>query len=144
MRSREELRGELSIGDLAAEYGIAAHVLRHWEEVGVLLPARRRGGQRRYTERQRHRLEVILLAQRAGMTLKQIREVMESTRVEERRALLTSHLAELEERMARLQEARQIVEEGMVCPHERHWDQPCGAEADPSPPPAHRRAAPST
>ena len=143
MRSRAEQRGELSIGDLAAEYGLAAHVLRHWEDVGVLVPARRRGGQRRYTQEQRHRVAVVLLAQRAGMSLKQIREVMDSPRVEERRALLTSHLAELEERMARLREARQIVEEGMVCPHERHWEQPCGAEADPSPPPAHRQALPS-
>lgn len=144
MRSREELRDELSIGDLAAEYGLAPHVLRHWEDIGVLVPARRRGGQRRYTQEQRHRVAVVLLAQRAGMSLKQIREVMDSPHVEERRALLTSHLAELEERMARLREARQIVEEGMVCPHERHWDQPCGAEADPSPPPAHRRVVPST
>lgn len=142
MRSREEQRGEPSIGDLAGEYGLTTHVLRYWEDVGVLVPARRQGGQRRYTQEQRHRVAVVLLAQRAGMSLKQIREVMDSPRLEERRALLTSHLAELEERMVRLREARRIVEEGMVCPHEQPWERPCGADADPSPSPAHRRAAP--
>lgn len=118
MRSREEHR-ELSIGDLAAEYGLAPHVLRHWEEVGVLLPARRRGGWRRYTEEHRCRVAVVLRAQHAGMSLARIREVLDNPDPAERRAVLTAHLADLEQRMTRLREAREIIENEMVCPHEQ-------------------------
>lgn len=119
MRSSEKERGELSIGDLAAEYGLAPHVLRHWEEVGVLIPARRRGGRRRYTEEHRCRVEVVLRAQRAGMSLARIREVLDNPDPAERRAILTAHLADLEERMTLLCEAREIVEQEMVCRHEQ-------------------------
>ena len=119
MRSSEKERGELSIGDLAAEYGLAPHVLRHWEEVGVLIPARRQGGRRRYTEEHRCRVEVVLRAQRAGMRLARIREVLDNPDPVERRAILTAHLADLEERMTLLREAREIVEQEMVCRHEQ-------------------------
>lgn len=118
MRSSEEQRDELTIGDLASSFGLAPHVLRHWEEVGVLVPARRRGGQRRYTEEHRCRVEAVLRAQRAGMSLARIRELLDHPDLEERRAILTAHLAALEERMVHLREAREIVEHGMICPHE--------------------------
>ena len=118
MRSSKKQRNELTIGDLASSFGLAPHVLRHWEEVGVLAPARRRGGQRRYTEEHRCRVEVVLRAQRAGMSLARIREVLDRPDLEGRRAILTAHLVELEERMDRLREAREIVEHSMICPHE--------------------------
>ncbi|WP_415504468.1 helix-turn-helix domain-containing protein [Actinomyces slackii] len=36
------------IGAAAAELGVSVHVLRHWEDVGVLVPARDALGRRRY------------------------------------------------------------------------------------------------
>ena len=50
----------LSIGELAAEFGLAPHVLRHWEAEGVLEPAARVGGKRRYDESARMRIGTIL------------------------------------------------------------------------------------
>jgi hypothetical protein len=38
---------ELTIGELAARFGLATHVLRHWETKGLLSPARRVAGRRR-------------------------------------------------------------------------------------------------
>lgn len=119
IRSREKRRIELSIGDLASGYGLAPHVLRHWEEVGVLVPARREGGRRRHTEEHRCRVAVVLRAQRAGMSLARIREVLDRPDPAERRAIRTAHLAESEERMTRLREAREIIENEMVRPHEQ-------------------------
>jgi DNA-binding transcriptional MerR regulator len=38
----------MSIGALAARFGLATHVLRHWESMGLLHPVRDAGGRRRY------------------------------------------------------------------------------------------------
>ena len=43
---------EMTIGELAARFGLATHVLRHWEAMGLLTPAARVNGRRRY--RQEH------------------------------------------------------------------------------------------
>ena len=58
----------LSIGELAAEFGLAPHVLRHWESEGVLEPAAREGGKRRYDESARMRIGTILRGQDAAQT----------------------------------------------------------------------------
>jgi DNA-binding transcriptional MerR regulator len=39
------------IGELAGRFGLATHVLRHWEAAGLLIPAARVGGRRQYTSR---------------------------------------------------------------------------------------------
>ncbi|MEU7915795.1 MerR family transcriptional regulator [Microbispora bryophytorum] len=38
----------IGIGEAAARFGLATHVLRHWESVGLLTPARVAGDRRRY------------------------------------------------------------------------------------------------
>ena len=38
-----------SVGELAERVGLATHVLRHWEDVGLLSPVRDGSGYRRYT-----------------------------------------------------------------------------------------------
>ncbi|BBY05387.1 MerR family transcriptional regulator [Mycobacterium noviomagense] len=40
----------VAIGRAAAELGIEPHVLRHWEDVGVLVPQRTSTGHRRYDD----------------------------------------------------------------------------------------------
>jgi MerR family copper efflux transcriptional regulator len=49
MRVQVDLKSTVAIGDLAARFGLATHVLRHWEEMGLLRPARTSAGRRRYT-----------------------------------------------------------------------------------------------
>jgi DNA-binding transcriptional MerR regulator len=39
----------MAIGQVAGHFSLPAHVLRHWESVGLLSPARVEGGRRRYT-----------------------------------------------------------------------------------------------
>ena len=62
----------LRIGDVAARLGIATHVLRHWEDAGVLEPARLANGHRVYDEETVTRAQLIRLCQRAGMSLSEI------------------------------------------------------------------------
>src|SRR5262249_30579296 len=53
--------GELTIGELANRFGLATHVLRHWESMGLLVPGRDRGGQRRYGDGDLARVALILM-----------------------------------------------------------------------------------
>lgn len=106
--------GELSIGDLAAEFGLGPHVLRHWEAMGVLVPVRRVGGQRRYAPEQRLQVALVLSAQDAGMSLERIRE-LGGADAERRGAALAEHLAELDQRLERLRAAREMVAHAVAC-----------------------------
>ncbi|WP_017571188.1 helix-turn-helix domain-containing protein [Nocardiopsis halotolerans] len=106
---------ELSIGELAEPFGLATHVLRHWESAGVLEPARRSGGQRRYTHEHRLRVALVLRAQEAGFSLAQIREMTGAPDGAERRARLAEHLARLDERLEKLRAARELVSHAMAC-----------------------------
>ena len=112
MKSSES---ELSIGELAEPFGLATHVLRHWESVGVLEPSRRAGGQRRYTPEQRLRVALVLRAQEAGFSLEQIRELFGAEDGAARRDRLAEHLARLDERMARLRAVRDMVAHTLSC-----------------------------
>ncbi|TDQ53779.1 MerR family transcriptional regulator [Actinorugispora endophytica] len=106
---------EMSIGELAERFGLAAHVLRHWESVGVLRPDRRVNGRRRYTADHLTRVALILRGKDAGLTLEQMRDVLDAPGGPDRRELLTVHLGELDARIARLQLARRIVEHAASC-----------------------------
>lgn len=65
----------LSIGEVAARAGLRTSHIRYYERIGVLPLPDRVGGQRRYHEEILHRLAVADVAQRAGFTLDEIREL---------------------------------------------------------------------
>jgi MerR family transcriptional regulator, redox-sensitive transcriptional activator SoxR len=65
----------LTIGQVAQRAGIRVSHIRYYEEVGVLPQAERVSGQRRYRADVLHRLSIIDVAQRAGLTLAEIRHL---------------------------------------------------------------------
>ena len=65
----------LTIGQVAERAGIRVSHIRYSEEVGVLPAAERVSGQRRYSEDVLHCLSIIDVAQRAGLTLDEIRHL---------------------------------------------------------------------
>jgi MerR family redox-sensitive transcriptional activator SoxR len=65
----------LGIGDAAAWAGVATSTLRYWEDLGLLRPARR-AGRRVYDDAALDRMSLVLLAQRAGFTLAEIRQLL--------------------------------------------------------------------
>ena len=74
--SGEKDRGEYSIGDLAREFDVTPRTIRFYEDQGLLAP--RREGQRRiYTPRDRARLKLTLRGKRLGLTLSEIRELID-------------------------------------------------------------------
>lgn len=103
-----------SVGDIADRFDLATHVLRHWEDEGLLTPARDAAGRRRYGEADAYRVAVIVSSKSAGMSLDQIRSLLDSG-AEDRHAILTAHLADLEARMAEMRRSQHLTEHALEC-----------------------------
>lgn len=106
----------MSIGELADRFGLATHVLRHWEAVGLLTPARRTSGRRRYGGDALARVALIQQFKELGFGLDQIRAMLDTTDPAARKAVLARHDAELERRIASATAARDLIGHGLRCP----------------------------
>jgi DNA-binding transcriptional MerR regulator len=65
-----------TVGALAEELGVTTRTLRFYEAQGLITPARR-GGARSYDHRDRARMRLILRGRRFGMSLSEIREIVD-------------------------------------------------------------------
>lgn len=63
----------LSIGQIAERTGLAVSAIRFYEDQGLVHPDRNSGGQRRYERADIRRLSFVMIAQRLGFTLAEIR-----------------------------------------------------------------------
>lgn len=106
---------EYTIGELATRFGLATHVLRHWEDMGLLSPARRVAGRRVYGPAQVTRVAEILLGKDAGFGLEQLRKLFTAPDSHRRREVLRGQLAQVRARMARLALAQRLLEHGLRC-----------------------------
>ncbi|MFO1286370.1 MAG: MerR family DNA-binding transcriptional regulator [Rubrivivax sp.] len=65
-----------TITELAAEFDVTARAIRFYEDVGLLAPARA-GRNRVYTARDRTRLKLTLRGKRLGLTLSEIKQLVD-------------------------------------------------------------------
>ncbi|WP_166904617.1 MerR family transcriptional regulator [Mycobacterium sp. DL440] len=107
----------LTIGDVTQRSGVAQTALRYYEQVGLLPPPQRLGGQRRYQESVLMRLEVIRLCKAAGFSLAEIGLLLKDDTPGRpvARELGQTKLAEIDAQMEALTQARAIIEWGMRC-----------------------------
>jgi DNA-binding transcriptional MerR regulator len=99
-----------TIGELAREFDLTTRAIRFYEDSGLLAPARR-GRQRLYSARDRTRLRLTLRGKRLGLTLAEVRELLEMYETPRdgvrqlRRflGLLAAHRDRLEQQLADLQ-----------------------------------------
>ncbi len=105
----------MRIGELAQATGTTTKTLRFYEDSGLLPPAERTpGGYRDYNDDAIDRLDFIRRGRAAGLTLKQVREVIDirdtgtapCAHVQE---LLNVRLTELDRQIADLQALRESV-----------------------------------
>jgi DNA-binding transcriptional MerR regulator len=106
----------LDIGEVAARSGLAPSALRFYERRGLIRPADRRGGRRAYRPDVLNRLAVIDMAQEAGFTLSETAELLRTRSPNGRRARLHAKLDELEERIRRAEQARDVLRHALACP----------------------------
>ena len=67
---------EYSISQLSKEFAITTRSIRHYEDIGLLSPARR-GQTRIYSPADRTRLKLILRGKRLGISLEDSREIID-------------------------------------------------------------------
>src|SRR5215218_8325108 len=68
---------QMRIGEVARQAGVRVSLIRYYEEIALLPAPARLSGQRRYDETVLRRLAVIDVAQRAGLALDEIRELVD-------------------------------------------------------------------
>ena len=66
---------DLAISDVARVFGLRTSAIRYYEQIGILPPAMRKNGQRRYDNSALFRLAVVQRARETGFTLEEIREL---------------------------------------------------------------------
>lgn len=106
----------MKIGDAAATLGIAAHVLRHWESLELLTPARGSSGHRSYDEQTLDQARMIRTLQRAGLSLDQIRRLAGADH-DDRKALIDGKRTEIHDRVTLLQAADGFLAHILSCRH---------------------------
>jgi DNA-binding transcriptional MerR regulator len=107
-------RALLKIGQVAEQSGVSIDAIRYYERLGLLPVApRTRGGFRLYSREQVERLQAIRQAQSFGLSLKEIRQVVNPATARHGRAhcasvhaILDVRLREIDLRLAELQKLR--------------------------------------
>ena len=104
------MTAQYGIADLAREFGVTTRTIRHYEEQGLLTPARR-GLARIFSARDRVRLKLALRGKRLGFSLQEIKELFDlyDLAQDEQRQLET-FLDKLEKRKALLEQQREDIE----------------------------------
>ena len=106
----ETERAEFSISELAREFDITPRAIRFYEDQGLLAP--KRDGQRRiYSPRDRTRLKLTLRGKRLGLTLSEIRDLIDMYEPgRDERPQLERFLSVLESHKASLTQQREDIE----------------------------------
>ena len=115
---------QLTIGELASRSGVATSALRYWERLGLLPAPARISGQRRYPPSALGLVGEILVLRDVGFTLQEIGTLVASRSTAGWREMQRRKLAELDERLARLQAARTAIAHGLACRYDDVHDCP--------------------
>jgi len=106
----------LNIGEAAAATGVSAKMIRHYESVGLLRPAKRTvSGYRTYTDADVHTLRFVRQARDHGFSIKDIGKLLglwhnrrrSSKAVKE---LTSRHIAELDRKIRELEQMKRALQ----------------------------------
>ncbi len=101
------------IGSVAEAAGVTVDTLRYYEREGLLPhPDRTAGGFRLYTEEMAERLRFIKQARQLGLSLREIRELVEPVDCgcSKMRGVIADRLADVEARLSELTSFRQTLQ----------------------------------
>lgn len=111
-------REPMGIGALAERFGLATHVLRHWEATGLLAPARDDAGRRRYGSSRPHTRRRHPARQRGRTPLGIIRSLVAAADPAKRGDILREEAEMLRSRIAAAQASLGMIECALGCDHE--------------------------
>ncbi len=106
----------LTISEVARQIGLQPSAIRYYERIGLLPPAQRISGQRRYDSTVLYRLAIVQRARQLGFTLEEIRQLFlgfrNVTRASERWQKLSQRkLAELDVLMDGIRKIRLLLKQ---------------------------------
>jgi MerR family redox-sensitive transcriptional activator SoxR len=109
----------LTISQVAEQIGLQPSAIRYYEQIGLLPPAQRMSGQRRYDPTVLYQLAIIQRARQLGFALPEIRQLFfgfrDSTRASQRwRTLSRRKLAELNDLMDGIKAMRALLKKLMA------------------------------
>ena len=108
----------LTIGEVGERTGVATSALRFYDELGLVRPARRVGGQRRYGTDAVLTVGVIRFLGEVGFSLSEIKRFFASRARSPRawRELAATKLDQLDAHIAQVQAARTAIDHSLKCP----------------------------
>jgi Cu(I)-responsive transcriptional regulator len=107
--------GPLNIGQAAAQSGVSAKMVRHYESLGLLPTVHRTdAGYRQYGEKEVHTLRFIRRARALGFSMAEITELLKLWQNKRRasadvKRIALAHVADLERRIAEMQAMKQTL-----------------------------------
>jgi MerR family transcriptional regulator, copper efflux regulator len=101
----------LTIGKVARRTGLSASAIRYYERQGLLRPSRLLNGYRVYDEDAVKALRFLCQARTVGITLREIKQLLELTRFGRRpckavRELASQHIADIDAKIRHLRSLR--------------------------------------
>lgn len=106
----------MTIGEAAAQVGVEAHVLRHWEQVGALTVRRDRHGYRVYDDQTVEQARTVSKLRRVGLSLPEILAAMAPTKAVAQE-VVRGKIAALEAEVAHRQQAIVFLAHTVECRH---------------------------
>ncbi|MEW2015277.1 MerR family transcriptional regulator [Rhodococcus sp. NPDC076796] len=107
----------MKIGEVAREIDVPTHVLRHWDDAGVVVPERLPSGHRDYSEEHVRRLQVLRACQGVGISLADIRLILHRDEPE-RTAVIEKQLTRIRRQQAQLDHAERFLAHVVSCTHD--------------------------
>ena len=105
----------MNIGEAAAASGVTPKMIRHYEDIGLIRPARTQNGYRDYTGDDIHRLTFLRRARGLGFSIENCRQLMALYRDKGRashdvREIAKSHVVAIEEKVRELESMRATLQ----------------------------------
>lgn len=96
---------------------MAPHVLRHWEDAGVVVPGRTPAGHRDYSDEHVRRMRILQACQRVGLSLTSIRLILHRNEAG-RDHVIDEHLRRIRRQKLELDDAEAFLVHVLACEHD--------------------------
>ncbi|MGJ8618329.1 MAG: Cu(I)-responsive transcriptional regulator [Sulfitobacter sp.] len=104
----------MNIGDVAKKAGLPPKTIRYYEDIGLVKPLRDTNGYRSFRDQDMHKLAFLGRARALGFTIEDCRALLALWNDQDRassdvRAIAQEHLAQIEQKIADLQDIRDTL-----------------------------------